>query len=649
MTDRRWPILCLALLLFATWWAYAPGLSGGFLFDDFVNLDKLSSPGPVDDWPTFWRYITSGSADPTGRPLSLLSFLLDARQWPADPGPFLRTNLLLHLLNGVLLFELLRRLDGILSTKSRGYGAPLLGAGLWLLHPLFVSTTLYIVQREAMLPATFTMLGLLAYVRGRLLAERAPRRALAWMIGGIGVGTALATLCKANGILLPVLAWVLEAGILRRRVTAAPRWFTVVFLTLPTVAIAAYLLSRLPALHAQVPNRGWTTAERLLTEGRALFDYLYLLVVPRVLSTGLYNDGYVVSRGLFDPPTTLFALAAIGALLAVGIALRRRAPAVSCAILFFFAGHLLESTTIPLELYFEHRNYLPALLLFWPLGRAIDQWRATPAVRIGMAVALLALCAAITWQRATLWGQPDRMTALWARQNAASSRALVTTAIYRMRAGDFEGPRRMLDALSRERPYDLQIALNRVNAVCGTGGLHDRDVRGVAEAFAHSGGGGQLMYQWLSRAIDIARSGACPGLDLDAVSAWIAAAGRNPTMRGVAGRRQDLESLSGRVALARGDRQGALQAFNNALDELPSPDAAAMQTAWLATDGHYREALAHLDHYDAVHAARPAPAGWNMGRVHAWVLERQGYWPYELGRLRRNLEAEIRANSEPHG
>ena len=72
--------------------------------------------GAIDNWPAFWRYITSGSADPTGRPLSLLSFLVDARNWPADPAPLLRTNVLLHLLNGALLFVLLRqlgrRLDG---------------------------------------------------------------------------------------------------------------------------------------------------------------------------------------------------------------------------------------------------------------------------------------------------------------------------------------------------------------------------------------------------------------------------------------------------------------------------------------------------------------------------------------------------------
>ncbi|HSR64860.1 MAG TPA: tetratricopeptide repeat protein, partial [Xanthomonadaceae bacterium] len=237
---RSWPLPALLALLFATWLAYAPGLSGGFLFDDYVNLDALGATGPVHDGAAFWRYLTSGSADPIGRPLALLSFLLDGRDWPADPAPFLRTNLFLHLANGALLFALLRllgrRLDG---PGARTEAIALFAAGLWLLHPLFVSTTLYIVQREAMLPATFTLLGLLAWVHGRTRLDAGARRAgLAWMLGGLALGTALAMLSKANGILLPLLAWVLEATVLRAGAARPlPRAFRFGALVLPSAVV----------------------------------------------------------------------------------------------------------------------------------------------------------------------------------------------------------------------------------------------------------------------------------------------------------------------------------------------------------------------------------------------------------------------------
>ena len=167
--------LVILLIVLAACW---PGLRGGFLFDDFANLLTLGATGPIDHWPTFWRYITSGTADPTGRPLTLLSFLLDARNWPADPYPFKRTSLILHLLNGALLAALLRQL-GLTAfgrvAQRRIEMAAVLGAAFWLLHPLFVSTTLYIVQREAMLPATFTLLGLLVWLRGRRASGAAVR------------------------------------------------------------------------------------------------------------------------------------------------------------------------------------------------------------------------------------------------------------------------------------------------------------------------------------------------------------------------------------------------------------------------------------------------------------------------------------------
>lgn len=647
MIRQHWAWFALAALLLLAWGAYSPGLGGSFLFDDFVNLDALNNPGPVDDWPTFWRYITSGTADPLGRPLSLLTFLIDAREWPADPAPFLRTNLCIHLANGALLFLLLRNLGRRLGDNdARNDAAALLGAGMWLLHPLFVSTTLYVVQREAMLPATATLLGLLAYVRGRTLMDVGRERAgIAWIVGGIVGGTAVAMSCKANGLLLPLFAWVLEATVLRATPAAgAPRvrLLRIVLLVIPSVLLFAYLLSQLRFLHEPLVNRTWSLAERLLTEPRVLVDYLKLLAIPRVLSTGLFNDGYVASKSLLSPPSTLLAMVAIAALLAVGFATRKRAPALSAALLFLFAGHVLESTTIALELYFEHRNYLPAMLLFWPLARVVFRRVPSPIASGAIAVALLALLAAITWQRAALWGQPQQMASLWALQNPASSRAQATAASFDIAAGRPDLALARLGPMWRRRPHDLQLALNHANAACALRGLQPAEIDAIAEALRHAEEGHLLLARWLERAMRIAAKGGCRGLTLDVVDRWVAAAGANPIMQ-EPGRQQDLHTLLGRMALQRARPDAALRHFDLALDAWPTPDAAAMQAALLATHRHYAQALAHLDHYERIGRQQDPPRGWNMQGVHAIVLERQGYWPYELGLLRRKLQAEIDA------
>ena len=99
------------------------------------------------------------------------------------------------------------------------------------------------------------------------------------------------------------------------------------------------------------------------------------------------------------------------------------------------------------------------------------------------------------------------------------------------------------------------------------------------------------------------------------------------------------------MALLRDQPDIALAHFDRALAAYVTPDAAAMQTAMLATNGHYTQALAHLDHYERIKQRTRARHGWNMRRVHEAVLDAQGYWPYELGLLREKLRAEIAAQS----
>src|SRR3546814_2498510 len=96
----------------------------------------------------------------------MASFLANAQDWPADPRPFKATNLLIHLLNTLLVFVLARQLLG-LAKCDKPLIAATLCAALWALHPMQVSTVLYVVQRMTELAALFSLLGLICYVHGR--------------------------------------------------------------------------------------------------------------------------------------------------------------------------------------------------------------------------------------------------------------------------------------------------------------------------------------------------------------------------------------------------------------------------------------------------------------------------------------------------
>jgi hypothetical protein len=638
-------LAALAAMLLLCAWAYHPGLAGGFHFDDFANLDVLGDTRP--GWRSLLLYLSSGTADPLGRPVALLSFLGDAGGWPADPARFLRSNLAIHLANGVLLFALLRQLGTALATApARRDAAALLGAALWLLHPLLVSTTLYAVQREAMLPATFVLAGLLCHGHGRRrFLDGACARGLAWMVGGVVAGTALAALSKANGLLLPLLALVLEGTIYaasdrRDAVPAADalvlRRMRIVVLWLPSLLVLAYIGHYLFELHETL-GRPWTVGQRLLSEPRALLDYLGLLLVPRSVTGGLYNDDFLPSTGMLQPWTTLPSIVLVFALLATGYALRRRAPAWSAAIAFYFGAQLLESSAVPLELYFEHRNYLPALLLFWPLARLLCAWRVRVPLRAAIAASLLLLFATITYERSSLWGQPERLSSLWLVDHPGSPRALATVAIALREHGQPKRAALLLGRAWEQAPADAQLAINMAAAACEWRGLRAVDLRLVGRTLRIAGEGDSVAYRWLDEAVDRVREGRCPGLDHAGIESLAEAIEANPRFDPTV-RTQNLESLRGRIALEQ--QQGALAAahFRRSLAADIRPEVAASQAWMLGSAGYHREAMAYLDEYDriAAQAREPAPG---MPRVHRWLQERFGYWPGEFAAIRAAVQS----------
>jgi len=642
----RFALLASILLLLACWWAYAPGLSGGFLFDDFNNLDQLGLYGRVDNARSLLLYLTSGSADPIGRPLSMLSFLLDARDWPADPAPFKRTNVLLHLLNGALLGLLLSRLGRRLALPPpRAHAAALLGAALWLLHPLLVSTTLYVVQREAMLPATFALLGLLAWLHGGERLGTAPRRGTLWMLAGAWGCTALATLCKANGVLLPLLLltleWALPPSPHASTVDTAPgklfRTTRAVLLAPPCLLLTGWLLARLPAVFSgETFGRPWNLGQRLLSEPRALCDYLALLWAPQANGSSVFSDDFRASADWRHPWTTLPALAAVLALAGLALAARRRQPALAFAIAFYFAGQLLESTVVPLELYFEHRNYLPALPMFWPLALWLTGPGSLKVVRQALTFALLLLLTLLCHARAAVWGRPYEQALLLATTNVNSPRAQANAAAYEMSHGRPDLAARRLARVSREMPEEAQIALNWVAADCAMGQL-SADARDAAHhALLNDRSSSVLVENWLSGAVQTASHKQCRGLDLDEVGTMLRISQDNPHYGTGGVHYAEFQGLVGQLELAYGNGPAALQAFNSGLAAFPTPDRALLQAAQLGSANFPALGLAHLQYSRTLTMEARGQGG--MPLVHFWLLEKLGYWSNEFTRMQGQLE-----------
>jgi tetratricopeptide (TPR) repeat protein len=593
----------LATILAVGHWAYSPGLSGAFHFDDYPNLSALGDYGSVHSLETFLAYLRSGIAGPTGRPLSLLSFLLDADSWPADAGPFLRTNVFIHLLNGAVLTAvfllLLRNVRDPRLQRDAGLIA-VVASAVWLLHPYLVSTTLYVVQRMTQLSALFSLVGLLLYLKGREVAYRTggdDLRSLAWCSAGVGLGTGFATLSKENGVLLPLLVLVIEFFALRPLWGPAPRsraysvWLAV-FLVVPALAVLIYLGA--PLLRGgidEAPNgREFSLLERLMTQPRVLFEYLSNLLIPRDVYPGLFREQYPIARSLTDPPSTaLFALAVVlSAVLA--LLLRRRAPLIATALLFFLAAHLVESSTIMLEVYFDHRNYLPAAFLFLPAAA----WLMTRTGWRVLAIPSLACLAILTYQHARLWGEPTDLYTYWSQRNPESVRAQVAVAGQLARSGRLREAHDGIAAALARQPLSPALRLLNLSIARALGRLTEDDVDRAVQAIGSGPFDQQvprMVEPFVDQVIEDAPA-AVPAPVLERVFDAFLANERYLSRPGMAA---TLHFERGRLLLREGRGPGACAAFHHALERAQHVETGLRVAALLATYGYFEDAEGVLE------------------------------------------------------
>jgi len=287
----------------------------------------------------------------------------------------------------------------------------------WVMHPIQLTSVLYIVQRMTELSALFMLAAIIAYLHARDMGLRGEHRPARMLLALAAiVFWALALFSKENAVLLPVFIAVLEWTLFRteepwRRLAHAPRTRYALIggaiVVLSALAIFGYLYAQ-----TGYGIRTFTMGERLLTEARVLFFYIGLVIAPRLDAFGLLHDDIAVSTSLLSPWTTLPAIGGVAALLLLAIRLRSCCPLVSLGILWFFGAHLLESTIFPLEITHEHRNYLAIwgilLAAVDPVQRALASAQKKHLVWTGLALAL-AVFAGVTVTRANQWSSAQKL------------------------------------------------------------------------------------------------------------------------------------------------------------------------------------------------------------------------------------------------
>lgn len=409
--TRLWILLLAVALVVVGALVYWPGLSGPFLFDDYPNI--VSNPkvhAQTLDLATLKRAAAGYEPGQIGRPLATLSFALNYYFGQDHPWGYKLTSLLVHLVNVLLVFALLRvvaRLGKMPAAAATSLAFVV--ALLWAVHPLQVSSVLYVVQRMETLSLTFVLLALLSYLHGR---SRQIETGKGWPWLFASAALALAGLSsKETAVLFPVYALALELTVLRfaARNAATARLLKVGHGVIIVAGLAIFLGWALP--HALAPGafsgRSFSLYERLLSQCRILPMYLGQMLLPIPSHMTFYYDAYPASTGWLSPPTTLLGALLLAALLATAWWARRRLPLVALGIFWFFAAHLLTSNVFGLELAFEHRNYFALLGVLLAIGDLVRriQLRDGPMLKYVAVGAVMLACAGLGAIRSATWGK----------------------------------------------------------------------------------------------------------------------------------------------------------------------------------------------------------------------------------------------------
>jgi len=310
------------------------------------------------------------------RPVACLTFALN---WY-----FAKDNVLgYHLVNSVIhfltAFILFLTVFNLYKTRNLGqrypvnaYWISLLSAILWALNPTQTQAVTYIVQRMASLATLFYISGIYCYVKGRLSVIKW-RQTTYFLSCALSYVLALGS--KENAAILPLVLCLVEA-VFFQTITFPKAKKTLCY---TTAAVAVLFILALGFFFIQTDhlaifkgyqNRSFTLSQRLMTEPRILIYYLSQLFYPVPHRLSIEHD-IDISTSFFDPWTTIPAILLLALLFGYGLSQINKRPIVAFGIIFFFLNHLIESSVLPLELIFEHRNYLPSLFLFWPLAAGL--------------------------------------------------------------------------------------------------------------------------------------------------------------------------------------------------------------------------------------------------------------------------------------
>ncbi len=335
-------LFACALIVLMSVCLYRTALQGDFIWDDRDLI--VAQAGYLNDWKNLYRVFVNPmfGETPYYRPVLTVSFIVDYHFWGTNPFGYHYTNLILHIVNGILVY-----LFAFLLFKKRSIA--LFTSLFFVTHPVQSEAVAWISGRNDLLLTLFALIGFIAHLRFTRCHDGSKQ--LVYAICLLAYGGALLT--KESAIILPLLCVLMDyfypAG--KKRIT---RYYAgIVF-----VSVIYYL-----AKAAVVGDMGIELRGRALLPVisgvivtyayyfRMLIFPLFQSAIPEITGSSFANQ-YVIVSSLF----------LVACLLLIALICLKRLKEISFIILWVLVSLIPVCGIIPLTIpAMEHRLYLGAV------------------------------------------------------------------------------------------------------------------------------------------------------------------------------------------------------------------------------------------------------------------------------------------------
>ena len=377
-----WPCFNIGLLFGLVFCAYSGTFQAAWHLDDYPNIVRnaqlhLRSIDSSSLLETFFAHPESSRV--LYRPISCLTFALNWYWGKDNVVGYHIVNLFIHFSTASILFLTILNLlkSPNLKNKFRNSQYPIafLTAAFWMLNPIQTQAVTYIVQRMSSLSGMFYILGIYFYIKWKCSDSQRNRTLL---LLAVFMSFAFSLGSKENAVTFPIALFLIEftffkeSNQLNDRKVFSRAVLAIALTILITVTLAFLFMEKNPISYIEslYEKRPFSLLERVMTQPRVILLYLSLILFPLPNRLSIVHD-VVISRSLFEPWTTFVSIVVILFLIGFGLTQLKKRPILGFGLLFFFLNHLVESTILPLEMVYEHRNYLPTMFLFFPVSAAL--------------------------------------------------------------------------------------------------------------------------------------------------------------------------------------------------------------------------------------------------------------------------------------